>query len=96
MILRRAEIEFFLRLWGLWEGVIALPPPPDPPYNIETMEPIDIPINWSWTDQIGPPLQEWWTEGDTAWHAPELPLDDGQTLVLDADNSLAYEEFPVF
>jgi len=24
MILRRAEIEFFLRLWSLWEGVIAL------------------------------------------------------------------------
>ncbi|HRE00073.1 MAG TPA: amidase family protein, partial [Ilumatobacteraceae bacterium] len=34
-----AEVEFFLRLHGLWEGVVALPPPPEPPFDIETMEP---------------------------------------------------------
>ena len=38
-IIRRAEIEFFLKLWGMWEGIISLPPPPDPPFDIETMEP---------------------------------------------------------
>ena len=34
-IIRRAEIEFFLRLWGMWEGITSLPPPPDPPFDIE-------------------------------------------------------------
>jgi hypothetical protein len=37
-MLRREEIEFFLRLHGLWEGVLSLPPPPDPPYDIESIE----------------------------------------------------------
>ena len=34
-IVRPGEVEFFLRLLGLWEGLISLPPPPDPPYDIE-------------------------------------------------------------
>jgi hypothetical protein len=25
---RPEQVEFFLRLWGLWEGVIGIPPPP--------------------------------------------------------------------
>jgi hypothetical protein len=25
------QVEFFLRLWGLWTGVINIPPPPKPP-----------------------------------------------------------------
>ena len=29
------QIEFFLRLQGLWEGVIQLPRPPPPPFDIE-------------------------------------------------------------
>jgi len=32
-MIRRDELEFFLRLHGLWEGIIALPPPPDPPFE---------------------------------------------------------------
>ena len=32
---RAGEIEFFLRLHGLWEGIIDIPPPPDPPFDIE-------------------------------------------------------------
>jgi hypothetical protein len=32
---RPGEIEFFLRLHGLWEGVTGIPPPPDPPFDIE-------------------------------------------------------------
>ncbi len=35
------------RLHGLWEGIVALPPPPDPPFNIETQE---------WWTQKGPRL----------------------------------------
>ena len=42
-IVRPAEVPFFLRLQGLWEGVIDLPPPPDPPFDIETFEPIAPP-----------------------------------------------------
>ncbi len=34
-IIRREEVEFFLRLHGLWEGLIGLPPPPAPPFDIE-------------------------------------------------------------
>ncbi len=34
-LMRPEEIQFFLMLHGLWEGVIALPPPPDPPYDLE-------------------------------------------------------------
>ena len=34
-IFRREQIEFFLRLHGLWEGFITLPRPPTPPFDIE-------------------------------------------------------------
>jgi hypothetical protein len=40
---RPEQIEFFLRLHGLWEGIIHLPRPPPPPFDIETMEPIEPP-----------------------------------------------------
>jgi hypothetical protein len=32
---RPEQIEFFLRLHGLWEGLIQLPHPPPPPFDIE-------------------------------------------------------------
>ncbi len=95
-MIRKEEIEFFLRLHGMWEGIISLPPPPDPPYDIETMEPIAVPPNWGWSDEIGPPPEEWWQSNGPEWQAPELPLDDGNTLVLDAPEPLPPEEFPVF
>lgn len=41
--IRPDEIEFFLRLHGLWEGIIQLPRPPPPPFDIDTMEPIEPP-----------------------------------------------------
>ena len=34
-IVRLGEVEFFLRLLGLWEGLVSLPPPPEPPFDIE-------------------------------------------------------------
>ena len=37
------KIEFLLRLYGLWEGVIDIPPPPKPPFDIKTFEPIEPP-----------------------------------------------------
>ena len=37
-VLRREEVEFFLRLHGLWEGVVHLPRPPPPPFDIENLQ----------------------------------------------------------
>jgi hypothetical protein len=48
-LIRPEEIELFLRLHGMWEGIIDIPPPPEPPeppYNIEAMEPIRVPALW--------------------------------------------------
>ena len=100
-IIRRTEIEFFLKLWGMWEGVISLPPPPDPPFNIETMEPETVPPGWKtrWPplpEEHLPPPDEWLHQNDSeAWRNPEFPLEDGKVLVLDAE-PLPAEEFPVF
>jgi hypothetical protein len=33
---------------------------------------------------------------DLEWQAPELPLDDGQILVLDADDPIPADKWPVF
>jgi hypothetical protein len=38
---RPEQIEFLLRLHGLWEAIIQLPRPP--PFDIGTMEPIEPP-----------------------------------------------------
>jgi hypothetical protein len=92
------EIEFFLRLHGLWEGVIQLArPPPPPPFDIETMEPIEPP--WQaikeWIPDEEPDL-DWFNrprnpsnrdpdgfDQSQTWQAPEIQLDDGRILVLE-------------
>ena len=95
-MVRREEVQFFLQLHGLWEGVLALPPPPCPPFDIETMEPLDIPQQWGWSDEIEPPPEDWWRGEVAAWQAPELPLDDGQVLVIDADDPFPADDWPVY
>jgi hypothetical protein len=94
---RPEQIEFFLRLHGLWEGLIQLPRPPPPPFDIETMEPIEPP--WQaikeWIPDDEPDL-DWfnrprnphepdpdWFDQTQAWKAPEIHLDDGRILVLE-------------
>jgi hypothetical protein len=73
------------------------PLPPRPPFHIETLEPFDLPPRWGWSDEIEPPPEEWWRGGEeTGWQAPELPLDDGQVLVLNADSRFPADEWPVF
>ena len=86
-MIRREEVEFFLRLHGLWEGIIGLPPPPDPPFDIETLEPLNVPPqnSWSWSDSIDLPPIDWWDGGEEIWKASELDLGDGTVLVLDAE-----------
>ena len=95
--LRREEIEFFLRLQGLWEGVIQLPRPPPPPFDIQTMEPIEPP--WQaikeWIPDDDPGLNWFNQERDPTcvevesydqsptWQPVEVPLGDGRILVLD-------------
>ena len=54
-IVRPGEVPFFLRLHGLWEGIIDIPPPPDPPFDIETFEPIEPP---------GQAIREWIPDDD--------------------------------
>ena len=96
-ILRREEIEFFLRLHGLWEGIVCLPRPPPPPFDIETIEPIEPPWQaikeWipddepdlNWFNQERKPVGDDSRQYDQspAWRPTEIPLGDGRTLVLD-------------
>jgi hypothetical protein len=88
---RRPEhVEFFLRLWGLWEGVIDIPPPPKPPFDIETFEPIIPPERAikEWIPDDEPPdLWDQTAECPGDWNQcrnPELretDLGDGRILV---------------
>ena len=94
---RPEQVEFFLRLHGLWEGIIQLPRPPPPPFDIETMEPIEPP--WlavkEWIPDDEPDL-DWFNRPrnpsnpdpdgcnqSPGWQPVELRLDGGRTLVLD-------------
>ncbi len=96
-VIHREQIEFFLRLHGLWEGLIQLPRPPPPPFDIETMEPIEPP--WQaikeWIPDEEPDL-DWFNrprnpsnpdpdgyDQTQTWQAPEIQLDDCRILVLE-------------
>lgn len=93
--LRRAEVEFFLRLHGLWEGVVALPPPPDTPFDIDTMEPIVVPPHAIWRDDFEEFGLDRRAEADPTWEAPELDLGDGRRLVPDVPDPFPEEEWAV-
>ena len=85
---RSGEIEFFLRLQGLWEAIIDIPPPPDPPFDIETFEPIEPP--WQaireWIpDDDAEPSFELFDQRAASGKPVEIPRDDGTILVLDSD-----------
>ena len=58
-VLRPEEIEFFLKLHDLWEGILAIPPPPDPPFDVENLEPIRNPpeFQWWWKPEASDPAQ---------------------------------------
>ena len=95
-MIRREEVEFYLRLHGLWEGVVALPPPPRPPFDIETLEPLDVPPQWGWSDETDPPPADWWCGEEAVWEAPELDFGDGRVLVLDVGDPFPVDDLPVF
>jgi len=97
LFLRREKIEFFLRLHGLWQGLIHLPRPPPPPFDIETMEPIEPPwqaikewipddepdLNWFNQERKPAGDDSRWYDQSPAWQPTEIPLGDGLTLVLE-------------
>ena len=88
---RPEEIQFFLRLHGMWEGILDIPPPPDPPYDIETLEPIRVP---ALVRRAHAQESESLDSSHLAWQAPELPLDDERIPVL-AGDPLPPDGFPV-
>ena len=60
-------------------------------------ESLNVPTHWSWSDQTDPPPEDWWQDTPGEWEAPELPLDDGYTLVLDGDDPRdELADFPTF
>ena len=90
-IVRPEDVEFFLRLLGLWEGLVSLPPPPDRPFDIESFEPIEPPWQairaWIPADDDEAPATDtpelWDQSTSPASEAPEIDLGDGRTLVLE-------------
>ena len=89
--------QFFLRLHGLWEGIIQLPRPPPPPFDIETMDPVEPP--WQaikgWIPDDEPDL-DWFNrprnpsnpdpdgfDQSPAWKPEEVHLGDERILVLE-------------
>jgi hypothetical protein len=85
---RPAEIEFFLRLKEIWEAVIDIPPPPDPPFDIETFEPIEPP--WQaireWIpDDDSEPSGDLFDQRRDSLKEVVILREDGSILVLDGD-----------
>jgi len=82
---RPGEIEFFLRLHGLWQSAFDIPPPPEPPFDIETFEPIEIPWQaireWIPDDDEDPGLFDQRLESRPS--VVEIRREDGCILVLD-------------
>jgi len=89
---RPEQVKFFLRLWGLWEGPINIPPPPKPPFDIETFEPIIPPERAikEWVPDDEPPdLWDQTADFPHEWNLcqrpdpklRELDLGDGHILV---------------
>ena len=67
-----------------------VPPPPDPPFDIETFEPIEPPWQairaWIPADDDESPTDtpELWDQTTgTGWKAPEIDLGDGRTPILE-------------
>ena len=84
--LRHEEINFLLRLHGLWEDLITLPRPPPPPFDVETMEPVRPP--WralkEWIPVENPEDDPDWFDQSNPWQPPEIHHGD-HILVLDTD-----------
>ena len=95
-MIRREEIEFFLRLHGLWEGIIALPPPPASALRHRDDGAARRPaaLGLERRDRTA-------ARGLVAWRRASLagagtPARRWQVLVLDADDPFPADEWPVY
>ncbi len=51
-----------------------------PPFDIETMEPLDVPPQWGWSDEIEPPPEDWWRgDGQPDGRRPNSPSTMGKS-----------------
>jgi hypothetical protein len=86
---RPEQIEFFMRLWGLWEGEINIPLPPSPPFDIDTFEaiiPLERAIKQLVPDDEPPDLGDQTAGVSNDWNQSrpdpsEVDLGDGRILV---------------
>jgi hypothetical protein len=76
-------IELFLRLHGLWEGVIDIPSQPEPPFDIATFEPIEPPAPGTQDD--AEPGADIFDQRPDSGKPVEIPREDGTILVLHSD-----------
>ena len=96
-LIQPEKVQFFLRLMGMWEGLLNIPPPPDPVFDIDTFEPIEPPwqaikqwfpaddddlVAVAWVGDLGWDAHH---SNESRWKPREVPLDEGRILVLDAD-----------
>ena len=65
-----------------------MPPPPEPPYDVETMEAIR---SASVSGYRGVARERNGAETADEWQAPERALDEEPILVLDAEQAPGYE-----
>jgi len=49
------------------QRIVALPPPPDPPLDIETMEPIEVPPHAIWRDDFDESPPDRWADAEPIW-----------------------------
>ena len=76
------SIEFFLKLHDLWEGILAIPPPPNPPFDVETLEPIRTPPEFQWwKPEASDPAQ---FELQVPHWSPDFEFQDGYSGVNSA------------
>jgi hypothetical protein len=78
----------FVRHKILDEGVIDIPPPPDPPFDIETFDPIEPPWQaireWIPDDDAEPGF-DLFDQRTESGRPVGIPREDGYILVLDSD-----------
>lgn len=62
------------------------------------MEPLDVPPQLGWSDDIETPPPDWW-QGDMpdhTWQAPEFDFGEGRSLTLETAHPFPPDDVPVF
>ena len=92
---------------GVQEGLLAIPPPPGPPFDVETMEPIRTPPEYQWwKPEASDPaqfellvphwspdfeFQEWHHAADSAASSDSWRA---REIILDAEHTLVLDSDP--